>query len=278
MNTLVRQRGNTLLKTLSFSIGLILVFTLVANLLPQVEGEAPVEMEVDLGALTMESFVAMGEEIFKGKGTCTLCHNNMGRAPDLLVMNVVAVAKAHMQDQNYKGKATNDAEYLQESMLDPGVYVVKGFGKKGSNDTESPMPAVDKAPIQLSAVEIDAVIAFLQAKDGNDISVALPQVTAKDESKPETSPQAVAAANPEAALNKYSCTACHAVLNSQAPVGPDLNTVGSRLDREQIRQSILEPNAVIAKGYSPMMPTDYADKMSAGELEMIVTFLAQKIK
>ena len=44
-----------LVKVLGFSLALILVFTLVANTLPQVEGEAPVETEVDLGALTMES-------------------------------------------------------------------------------------------------------------------------------------------------------------------------------------------------------------------------------
>jgi hypothetical protein len=77
-----------LLKVVLFSISLTLVFTLVTNLLPQVEGEAPVEQEIDLGALTMDSFVALGESTFSGKGTCTLCHNNMGRAPDILQLNM----------------------------------------------------------------------------------------------------------------------------------------------------------------------------------------------
>jgi len=272
----IQQRGNTLLKTLGFSLGLILVFTLVANLLPQVEGEAPVEKEVDIGALTMESFVALGEEIFKGKGTCTLCHNNMGRAPDLLALNMVATAKQRMQDARYQGKSASAQAYILESMLDPGMYVVKGFGKKGSNDSESPMPAVDKAPIQLNALEMDAVIAFLQAKDGNDVSVSLPQAAPAADGKSAEVPQVMLASTAEEALNKYTCTACHAVLESKSPIGPELNSIGKRQSREQIRQSILEPNATIAEGYVAMMPTDFANKMTAGELEMIVTYLAQQ--
>ena len=51
-------------RAMLFSIGLTLVFTLVANLLPQVEGEAPVEQVVDLGSLTMDDFVALGEVDF----------------------------------------------------------------------------------------------------------------------------------------------------------------------------------------------------------------------
>ena len=78
---------STLFKVLSFSLGLTLFFTGVANLLPQVEGEAPVEVEVDLGALTMETYIEMGEKVFSGKGTCTLCHNDLGRAPNLLKIN-----------------------------------------------------------------------------------------------------------------------------------------------------------------------------------------------
>ncbi|MDT8281551.1 MAG: cytochrome C, partial [Gammaproteobacteria bacterium] len=205
--------GGMLLKVLGFSIGLTLLFTLVANTLPQVEGEAPVDEKVDLGALTMESFVALGESLFSGKGTCTLCHNDMGRAPDILKLNMVEMAADHLQDARYKGAATDAGQYLHESMVDPGNYVVQGFGKKGSNDTESPMPAIDKAPIQLSPVEIDAIIAFLQAKDGNPVTVALPSadtaaVTAVQAEAP-TAP-AVAATAAEA-LAKYSCTACHAL-------------------------------------------------------------------
>ena len=55
-----------------------------------------------------------------------------------------------------------------------GQSAATGFGKKGSNDTQSPMPAADRPPIQLSQVELDAVLAFMQSKDGNPVTVALP--------------------------------------------------------------------------------------------------------
>jgi putative heme-binding domain-containing protein len=45
------------------------------------------------------------------------------------------------------------------------------------------------------------------------------------------------------------CSACHQVKGQGVNFGPDLSAVGSRLKREQIITSILEPNAEIAKGY-----------------------------
>lgn len=275
-------RGQVLLKVLGFSLALILVFTLVANILPQVEGEAPQEEEVDLGALTMDSFVSMGDTIFSGKGTCTLCHNNMGRAPDILALNMIETANERIKDERYQGKAKTAEDYLRESMLEPGIYVVKGFGKKGSNDSISPMPAVNKAPIQLSDIEIDALIAYLQAKDGNDVTVALPtqapeQDKAAEPEQTKTASATVAAKTAEEAIGKYFCAACHTLLETESPVGPNLNDVGARLSAAEIRQSIIKPNAVIAEGFTEgMMPQDFSQKMSIDELEMLVEFLANK--
>ncbi len=269
-----------IVKVLGFSLSLTLVFTLITNLLPQVEGEAPVEKVIDAGAFTEASFVALGEELFHGKGTCTLCHKNMGRAPDILALNMLETAAERLADSRYQGKATDAESYLRESMLQPGIYVVQGFGKVGTNDSESPMPIVDKAPIQLSELEINAVIAFMQAKDGNTITVALPSEKAPEKvvAKPESaSKEPQMAESAEAALVKFTCIACHSVLESESPVGPDLRTVASRLSAEEIRQSIVEPNAVIAEGFPPIMPADFADTMRVKELDMIVQFLAKKV-
>ncbi|NOZ38144.1 MAG: c-type cytochrome [Gammaproteobacteria bacterium] len=261
----------TIVKVLAFSLGMALIFTGIANLLPQVEGQAPEDKEVDLGALTMDSFIALGEDIFKNKGTCTLCHNNMGRAPDILHLDMNEVSRKHLADERYKGSATDVAGYIHESMVDPGAYVVKGFGKKGSKDTESPMPAVNKAPIELTDVEMDAVTAFLQAKDGGEVTVALPSEAPAPSTK-EAVPSVAATA--EEAIGKFGCSACHAVLDSSAELGPSLKNIGARLSAAQIRQSIVDPNAVIAEGYPPIMPADFADRMMAKELEMMVKFLA----
>jgi len=264
-----------------FSLGLTLVFTLVANMLPQVQGEAPSEQMVDLGSLTMDDFIALGKDLFENKGTCTLCHKPapLGRAPDIEGADMVAVSEERLADGRYQGEAKDAAGYILESMVDPSRYVVATWGKKGTNDAESPMPAVDKPPIQLSTVEIDAVIAYLQAKDGNEVTVSLPSPEAAAETAaaaPAATGAPVPAATADEAMTKYVCTGCHALDSNDALVGPGLLSVGARLSTDEIRQSIIDPNAVISEGFPPAMPADFADKMTVRELEMIVELLAGK--
>jgi len=244
---------NVLTKTVGFSVALMLVFTFVSYVLPQMKGEAPEEKEeLDVGALTMDSFIAMGEEAYRGWGNCALCHNKLGRAPDLLALNVVKVSLERIADS-----------------------------KKGSNDTESPMPAVDQPPIELSGVEISAIIAYLQSKDGNTVTVVLPAkaATSTPAARKETTgrPEPALAQSPEEAIAKFGCSACHSILETNSPVGPNLNDVGARLSIDQIRGSIIAPNAVVAEGYPPIMP-DLSEKMTVKELELIVGYLAKQTK
>lgn len=264
---------SALVKALGFSITMTLVFTTITYVLPQIKGEAPEETEVALGELTMDTFVAMGEKLYGGKGTCTLCHNSLGRAPDLLTYDVVSVALERTADSRYQGKADNAESYLRESLLLPSVYVVEGFGKKGSNDSESPMPAVDQPPIQLSEVEIGAIIAFLQSKDGNPVTVALPTEAPIEDKQDEVAAPAPPQ-SPEEVISKYGCAACHTILETQSPVGPNLTDVGNRLKIEQIRTSIVDPKAEISAGFPPIMP-DFPS-MTITELEMVTRFLAQQ--
>jgi quinoprotein glucose dehydrogenase len=51
------------------------------------------------------------------------------------------------------------------------------------------------------------------------------------------------------------CVRCHAVGNQGSDVGPNLMGVATRLTREQILQSLLEPNAVVAAGYGTVSVT-----------------------
>ncbi len=265
-----------LFKALGFSVAMILVFASVTYVLPQVKGEAPEDEEVNLGELTMDDFVAMGEKLYQGKGTCTLCHNNLGRAPDLMTYDVVSVSLERLADDRYQAQADDAETYLRESLVDPSAYVVAGFGKKGSNDTESPMPAVDQPPIQLSPAEIDAVIAYMQQKDGNPVTVALPSgddAPAVESGDDASAPPALAQ-TAEEALAKFGCGACHSVLQSESPVGPSLKDVGKRLSLDQIRTSIVDPKAEIASGFPPIMPE--FPNMALAELDLMVRFLAQQ--
>ncbi|HSG76649.1 MAG TPA: c-type cytochrome [Burkholderiales bacterium] len=263
-----------LLRPLLFSFALILAFASVTYVLPQMRGEAPEEKEVKLGELTVDGYAALGEELYAGKGTCTLCHNQLGRAPDMLAYDAVKVAAERIADPRYKGKAKEAESYLRESMVEPSAYVVKGFGKKGTDDTESPMPAVHQPPIQLSDVEIGAIIAYLQKKDGHPVTVALPKEAPAAEKKAATAAAPAPAQTAEAAIAKFGCAACHSVLGTQSPLGPSLADVGKRLSVEQIRTSIVDPKAVIAQGFPPIMPE--FPNMTLTELDLLVRFLAQQ--
>ena len=166
-------------------------------------------------------------------------------------------------------------------MIDPSIFVVKTWGTPGSNDSISPMPKVDTAPIELSAVEVDAIIAYLQKKDGNDITVELPtEAPAPIKKSVEngggglTAPAKTA----EAAIKKYGCQTCHSMLGTKATIGPSLEDVASHLSRNEIGQSILEPSAVITEGFTDMMPKDFGDQMTVKELSMIVDLLTGKNK
>jgi cytochrome c551/c552 len=81
---------------------------------------------------------------------------------------------------------------------------------------------------------------------------------------------------PEQLIAELACIACHQFDAPGQLVGPSLWDIGARQDDAYIRQSILEPNAVIAEGFPPMlMPPDLAEKMSGAEFERLVQWLKE---
>jgi cytochrome c551/c552 len=277
-----------ILKIVFFSIAVWMGFVGFARFgIPLIVPEPPPVEEKLTGEITMDQFVAFGGKIFKKKGTCLLCHNPVGgRAP--LLGAAASVAEERIKDENYKGIAKTGEEYLRESMLDPSAYVVKGFGKKGTNDTLSPMPVINKGAIGLSDMEIDAVIAYLQSTAGVDITVALPSGDAEVDDTEEEQVIKVAE-NAKEAFEKFECGACHMhpMVEEGGEVGPDLTNIakdaGTKkkgLSAEQyIVESIIDPNAFIAdtEEYDPdMMPDDLAGRMTVLELNMLVNALMGK--
>ena len=252
--------------------------------LPLIVPEAPPVEEKLSGDITMDQYIAIGKKIYDGKGTCTLCHNALLRAP--LLEPVAQLAPERLADSRYEAKATDIKEYIYESMVDPSAYVVATFGKTGSNDTISPMPDVSKGAIGLSEVEIYAVVAYLQDVGGVDVTVDLPTGDAAPEEE-EESAEIVVAENVEEAMTKFDCATCHihSTIEDGGDLGPDLTplakSAGTRKAglsaREFIVESIIDPNAVIAPDFeSDMMPDDLASSMTVTELNMIVDALLGK--
>ena len=242
--------------------------------IPQIEPAPPSEEMLDLGSMNMDQFIALGDRIFNGKGTCTLCHNSLGRAP--MLGSVAAVVPERLQDARYQGEATDIEQYLTESLIEPSAFVVVGFGKKGTNDIESPMPNVSAGGIGLSEAEIAAVVAYLQDFSGAEVTVEIPTgLDADDEADAEDVEPREAISDPQELIALFTCDACHVITGEGGDIGPDISQIGGERDRAYLRQALLDPNAVIAEGFeADTMPDDLGEQMYVLELEILLDFLS----
>lgn len=162
---------NNFIKVALFSLFIIGVYTLYSvKIIPPITPEAPPREEAAGEPETVEELVALGEQVYNGKGACALCHSPVaGRAP--LLENSAVVAMDRIKEKGYRGRAATAEEYLFESLEDPSAFVVPGFGAPGTNDTVSPMPAVAESAIGLNRTEIKAVVAYLQQLSGVEVTV-----------------------------------------------------------------------------------------------------------
>jgi mono/diheme cytochrome c family protein len=165
------------LNVVFFALEATLAYTIVGNLVPQIESRPQAELQLSADA-TPEQLVKAGEQIFYGKGTCALCHaveeSEAARCPMLgagpLGPAIGARAQERVKEPGYKGKAKDGVEYLVESLTHPGDYLVQGFPPI--------MPVINKPPIGLNNDEIAAVIAFLQSIQGGKVTVTPKMVAA----------------------------------------------------------------------------------------------------
>lgn len=239
------------------------------------------------GKLTMKEFTKFGGRIFNSRGTCTLCHRPHGSAPNL--KNVGIRAEKRLKDPRYKGWAKTGEEYLRESMKDPSAFVVKGYGRKGTDDKVSPMPDITKGAIALTDVEISSVVAWLQSSSGMKVTVPLPTAEELMPTAEEESQEIQVAENVGEAFLKFDCATCHIhpKIEDGGDIGPDLTNLPKRAGkmkkrmsaRNYIIESILNPNAFIAdkETFEPdTMPMDFARRMTVTEFNMIVDSLMGK--
>lgn len=59
----------------------------------------------------------------------------------------------------------------------------------------------------------------------------------------------------KALFNKQGCHACHSINKGEAMKGPFMGQIGGIMNREQIAESILRPNASISQGFSTVLVT-----------------------
>ncbi|HSB80068.1 MAG TPA: c-type cytochrome, partial [Candidatus Methylomirabilis sp.] len=252
-----------------FALLVMGAYTYIANSIPQIQSVPQQELSLEGGNVTTEQLVKAGEGIFKGKGTCTVCHaigQKGTRAPDLAGVG----ARAGKRKPGMSGKA-----YLIESLLDPGAYLVEGY--------PAIMPKVDRPPIGLNRSELWALVAFLESQGGTpDVKLEdIPRSAgfvagggggAVAELKLPGDPKAGQAVF----MGKGACIGCHkAGAIGASPVGPDLSQIAKIQTPEYIMAKILNPAAMgTVSGYPPnVMPPMFGQTLTAREYIDLVSFL-----
>ena len=313
------------------------------NWLPQVEGGfPPKEEKLQWEAMTSQQLADEGEKIIfggigknkeqgaVGKGQCPLCHafhaGMLGeRAPNLLGL-IDRAGKERLEDPKYsKGKpaareyaqkesfpgagtAETAQEYIAESHSCPSCYVVVGYGVKGTNDKESPMPPIHKPPISLSLQELAAVDTWLYVREGRDAPSYDEIIKSYEKFIPEAERPKQQEDKPAGAggsllvdgtepidviFSKATCAMCHTIpgipgaVGKQGPLLEEGTNAPNRIKdpaykgtahntQEYIMESIVSPSTYVVKGFPDnLMPKEFGTKLSAGALKKIVDYLSQ---
>jgi cytochrome c oxidase subunit 2 len=240
-----------------------------ANYIPQIESKPPQELSLEGGNVTPAQLVKAGEEIYKTKGTCEVCHRigqKGTRAPDLAGVG----GRAAKMKQGMSAKA-----YLIESLINPNAIIVEGYPPI--------MPAVDKPPIALNRSELWALTAFLESQGGTvDVALSdIPATAGASAAGGGAAPAEVklpgdAAAGKAVYMGKGGCLACHKAKDIPGtPVGPDLSQLAKIQTPDYIMKKILDPKGMgTVAGFPPgVMPQTFGQTLTSKEYVDLVAFL-----
>ena len=241
---------SNVMKLLTFSLAVIWFYAFVASLVP--ESSTAVSL-TELDWSDPDAVAEQGALVFNGKGQCAACHTvdpsaPPGRCPDLTDIGINAANRVPGMDAK---------TYLIESLYEPANYLIPGYGKI--------MPEVWKAPIALSKLEIEAVIAYLQSQGGEiDPTPFDEPIDRADTAVAAAALPPLLTGDPELGKKVFvsaACISCHAVQGIESPAAgeattdfevvtaPDLSEIAAFNDMRYLEESILLPAAQIVSGY-----------------------------
>ena len=241
---------SNVMKLLTFSLAVIWFYAFVASLVP--ESSTAVSL-TELDWSDPDAVAEQGALVFNGKGQCAACHTvdpsaPPGRCPDLTDIGINAATRI----PGMEAKA-----YLIESLYEPAKHLIPGYGKI--------MPEVWKAPIALSKLEIEAVIAYLQSQGGEiDPTPFDEPIDRADTAVAAAALPPLLTGDPELGKKVFvnaACISCHAVTGIESPAAgetttdfevvtaPDLSEIAAFNDMRYLEESILLPAAQIVSGY-----------------------------
>jgi mono/diheme cytochrome c family protein len=194
-----------------------------------------------------------GKRLFTGEGKCGSCH---------------ILARA--------GTGGTIGPNLDQAFL---ASRRAGFGEQTVEEVV--LGQIDE-PLNNSLMPEDLVV----GQDARDVAAYVAQAAGR----PGVDPGGTVPGNPLAKpgqegkrlFNAAGCASCHALSDagSSAAVGPSLDDVarasgGGLPPREWLRQSIVDPNAILAGGYPRNLMPDYGRRLTPGQVEALVDYLTR---
>ncbi len=224
-------------------------FVYICKTIPQIKSE-PAVAATDIGE-SPEELTEAGKKIFMSdRAQCITCHS-IGEDPKARCPNQQGLGSRAAMTR----PGMSAAGYLVQSVYNPNAFIVSGYPR-------NQMQPVNKPPIALSHDEILAVIAFLNTLGGKTDEAFIEQVKKAQDPwrrgllKPEEGEDKfVAPIYPgdvdrgREIFKKQACIQCHRIGREGTDVCPDLTAIGASQSPAYILESILEPGAVIVKGY-----------------------------
>lgn len=235
---------------IGFIAAVVGAFVYICNAIPQIKSE-PIVAEARIGE-SPEELVDAGKRIFTSdRAQCLTCHS-FGEDPKARCPNQEGLGERAPRRRPGMGAP----EYLVESVYDPNAFVVPGYPK-------NQMTPINKPPIALSHDEILAVLTFLNTLGGTMMDtdfVARLRKAQEPWRKGLRKPQEglerarlpILPGSPDRGgglFKHWGCDRCHRVGTEGADTCPDLTAIGGSQSAEYILESIVDPNAVIVRGY-----------------------------
>ncbi len=144
-------------------------------------------------------------------------------------------------------------------------------------------PAEEEELKEAEAEEKAAAEAEIEAEEKAEAEEeAQAEAEAEKEAEAENEAEGGGSGNAEEGKQVFTasgCASCHtlAAAGASGTIGPDLDEVLPGKSTAFIRESIVEPEAEIASGYSGgIMPSTFGTSLSSSELEALVAYLAKE--
>ncbi len=231
------------------------------------------KMAADIESSSAAITIASGEAIFWGRGRCHLCHRigergYAQRGPNLGESQDGNIIGARADDRARQLQLASGAEYLVQSLIEPGAFVVPNF--------KNEMPKIHEPPIALSPAELKAVVLYLQSLGGFPDIGAVPLPPELFSNKPTSDFATKISGDAEAgralffdAASGAGCASCHVGINANVEpeggtLGPDLTAVAAYRTPEHIYQKIIKPDSNVVSGYEETLIKTKDDRFFIG--------------